>query len=64
MHLEQVRDESQQRERNKTSWKQELEKVGRKKAQKQKYKERLQRHDSMSKAVQVKIHDIHMLLQT
>lgn len=40
MHFEYMRDKSQQREGNKTSWKQELGKVGRKKAQKHKYKER------------------------
>lgn len=39
MHLEYMRDKSQHRERNKASWKQKLEKVGRKKAQKHKYEE-------------------------
>lgn len=39
MHFEYMRDKSQQRERNKTSWKQELEKAGRKKGQKHKYEE-------------------------
>lgn len=60
MYLEYTRDKSKLRERNKTSLKQEPEKVGRKKCR----SINMKRHGSMSKATQVKAYDIRSLLHS